>query len=385
MGGLIPRLHHRAPGVPRPYRYSRGLDRFSKGIYLEMLPTRHTAYTVVVLFMDLVEKLHGMPRSLVFDRDPLFLSRFGQELFHLSGTKLRLSSAYHPQSDGQTEILNRVIEQYLRTFVHKKPSSWGKLLRWVEWSYNTSWNSSSGLSPYEITFGKKTVNFPRYLEGDSTIATVEDMLTDRQAIFEEIKKKLEKAQSRMKHFADARRRDVHFNVGDMVLVKLRPHRQKSVTGQPSGFSKHDKTFYGPFRVIEHIGPTTYRLKLPEDAHIHPIHHSSLLKPFRSPEPDNDQYCSTLPARYENDHLVITPLAILNTLNSADSKLEVLVQWQGLSPDDTTWENWDQLREAYHLEDQVLPEGVKDDSKAAAAREIRPRRKNRAPTSLKDFV
>lgn len=105
------------------------VDRFSKGIHLGMLPTRHTAYTVAVLFMDLVGKLHGMPRSLVSDRDLLFLSRFWQELFRLSGTKLRLSSAYHPQSDGQTEVLNRVIEQYLRAFVHKKSSSWGKLLR----------------------------------------------------------------------------------------------------------------------------------------------------------------------------------------------------------------------------------------------------------------
>jgi len=72
------------------------VDRFSKGIHLEMLPTQHTAYTVAVLFMDLVGKLHGMPRSLVSDRDPLFLSKFWQELFRLSGTKLRLSSAYHP-------------------------------------------------------------------------------------------------------------------------------------------------------------------------------------------------------------------------------------------------------------------------------------------------
>ena len=89
------------------------VDRFSKGIHLGMLPTHHMAYTVAILFMDLVGKLHGMPQSLVSDRNPLFLSKFWQELFCLSGTKLRLSSAYHPQSDRQIEVLNRVIEQYL--------------------------------------------------------------------------------------------------------------------------------------------------------------------------------------------------------------------------------------------------------------------------------
>ena len=99
------------------------VDRFSKGIHLGMLPTAHTAHSVACLFMDIVGKIHGMPRSLVSDRDPLFVSRFWPELFRLSGTQLRMSSAYHPQSDGQTEVLNRVIEQCLRSFVHRRPSS----------------------------------------------------------------------------------------------------------------------------------------------------------------------------------------------------------------------------------------------------------------------
>lgn len=77
-----------------------------------MLPSHYTTYIVTILFMDIVAKHHGMPKSLVLDRVPLFISKFWQELFKLSGTKLRMSSAYHPQSDGQTEVLNRFIEQY---------------------------------------------------------------------------------------------------------------------------------------------------------------------------------------------------------------------------------------------------------------------------------
>lgn len=117
--------------VPSPFRHCPGntcifvvVDRFSKGLHLGMLPLQHTAHTVALLFIDMVGHLHGMPKSIISDRDPLFVSKFWRELFTLSGTKLRLSSAYHPQSDGQTEVANRIVEQYLRAFVHEKPATW---------------------------------------------------------------------------------------------------------------------------------------------------------------------------------------------------------------------------------------------------------------------
>ena len=86
------------------------VDRFSKAIHLGMLTSNFTTQTVALLFMDMVGKIHGMPRSLVSDRDPLFVSKFWQELFRLRGTKLQMSSAYHPQSDGQIKVINRVVE-----------------------------------------------------------------------------------------------------------------------------------------------------------------------------------------------------------------------------------------------------------------------------------
>ena len=114
------------------------VDRFSKGVHLGMLPPHHTSQGVAQLFIEIVGKIHGMPRSITSDRDQFFISKFWQALFSLSGTKLRMSSAYHPQMNGQTEVANRVIEQYLRVFIHRRPSTWGHFLLWVEWSYNTS-------------------------------------------------------------------------------------------------------------------------------------------------------------------------------------------------------------------------------------------------------
>lgn len=99
------------------------VDRFSKAVHFGMLPTNFTAAKVADLFAKMVCRLHSMPKSIVSDRDPIFLSRFWQELFRLSGTKLRISTAYHPQSDGQTENVNKALQQYLRCFVHNQPKS----------------------------------------------------------------------------------------------------------------------------------------------------------------------------------------------------------------------------------------------------------------------
>lgn len=206
------------------------VDRLLKGMHLGMLPTVHTAHTVASLFLELVVKIHGVPRSLVSDRDLLFISKFWQELFRLSRTQLRMSSAYHPQSDSQIKVLNHVIEQYLRSFVHHRPSNWGKFLARAEYSHNTSWNSATGTTPYEVTFGRKPFNFPAYIVGTSNHDVVDTMMTNRDEVFQLIRKKLLKAQASMKNQADTRRRDVNYHPGEWVLLKLRPHQQSTAKG-----------------------------------------------------------------------------------------------------------------------------------------------------------
>ena len=210
-------------GLPPYHRHTVILvvvDCFSKGTHLGMLASSHMTHAVACLFIDIMAKLHGLPRSLVSDRDPFFVSHFWQELFRLSGTQLCMSSAYHPQSDGQNEVLNRVVEQYLRAFVHQRPRTWGKLLPWVEWSHNTSWNVGTSTTPCEITFGHKSFNFPKYIIGTSNIDVVDDLLVNREETFHFIRKKLLKAQALMKQHADTRRKEVNYQPGDWVTLKL---------------------------------------------------------------------------------------------------------------------------------------------------------------------
>ncbi|GAU26773.1 hypothetical protein TSUD_317710 [Trifolium subterraneum] len=285
------------------------VDRFSKGVHLGALPTKFIAYKVARLFIDLVCKHHGFPHSLVSDRDPVFISNFWRELFRLCGTKLRMSTAYHPETDGQTEVFNRILEQYLRSFVHKHPQQWFSYLHLAEWSHNTSLHSFTGFSPFEIIFGKPPPSIPHYLMGSSPIEAVDSILSNRQKLITKLKATLTKAQTRMKRFADQKRRDVSFDVNSWVYVKLRPYRQKTATS--SSYTKLSQRYYGPFKVLARIGPVAYHLELPASSKIHPVFHCSLLKPHQGPL-DTTTNSPILPPASVHNHPLISPLAIISS-------------------------------------------------------------------------
>lgn len=300
--------------------------------------------------MELICKLHGFPKSIVSDRDPIFVSNFWRELFRLSGTHLRLSTAYHPQSDGQTEVINRVLEQYLRCFVHDHPSSWFPYLALAEWCYNTSRHSGSGLTPFEITYGKPPPTIMDYIHGATKNEAVHTVLVERQALHSKLQQRLRKAQELMKKYADAKREDITFEVGQWVYVKLKPGRQTSITAQRH--PKLSKRFFGPFQILERIGSVAYRLQLPPESRIHPVFHSSLLRPHYDALPATDK---DWPLQTQDQQPLRKPLCFLDShfdSTTTPPTRWVLTQWVGEPPEDTTWESWPELREAYHFEDKV---------------------------------
>ncbi|CAJ2630725.1 unnamed protein product [Trifolium pratense] len=365
-------------GLPLSHGYTVILvvvDRFSKAVHLGALPTQFTAYRVAELFVNLVCKLHGLPKSIVSDRDPIFISRFWADLFRFSGTLLRMSSSYHPQTDGQTEVTNRTIEQYLRSFVHARPSQWFRFLPWAEFHYNTSFHSAAGMTPYQVIYGKIPPTIPSYIEGSSSVNACDDMLNSREEILALLRRNLAKAQARMKANADSHRREVSFEVGSWVYVKLQPYRQISVTGEK--YSKLSKRFYGPFVVLERIGEVAYKLELPSHSKIHNVFHCSVLKQHQGPDPSE---IDPLPFDSVDNHPLVEPLAIINskTVTSAGvSKRQVLVQWTGLSPDDTSWEDWDNLEKSTSTESNKIDE--------AGPANTKPKRITKPPVKHKDYV
>jgi hypothetical protein len=170
------------------------VDRFSKYAHFMSLSHPYTAPIVAKVFMDNVYKLHGLPASIVSDRDPIFFSRFWKEMFNMRGVNLLYSLAYHPQTDGQIEIVNRCVENYLRCMTGDNPNQWARWLSLAEWWYNTNFHSSTQLTPYEVLYGfAPPIHIP-YFPRDSTVASIDDLRIRREEIIKQVKDNLQLAQ-----------------------------------------------------------------------------------------------------------------------------------------------------------------------------------------------
>lgn len=277
------------------------VDRLSKYGHFVALPPSFTSQKVAALFVQEYIKLHGFPTKIITDRDPFFLSDFWIEINRLQGTHLVKSSAYHPQTDGQTEALIKCLKMYLRFFTADSPADWFKLLPWAELWYNTAYQSSSQMTPFEVFYGRPPLTISRYVMDGSHNPVVAAAFIQRDETLSQLPTNLLRSQERMKSFADKGRREVNFNVGDWVYVRLRPYCQLLVRLQKQ--NKLSRRYFGPFQVLKHIGEVAYKLDLPASSRIHPTFHVSVLqKCICTP----DQQVTPLELLDQSSALVLTP-------------------------------------------------------------------------------
>ncbi|CAL1360997.1 unnamed protein product [Linum trigynum] len=160
------------------------VDRLMKYAHFMALSHPYTARTVSEQFVQGVIHHHGFPRSIFSDWDALFLGKLWKEVFALAQTELRMSSGYHPQLDGQTEVVNKHLEQYLRCFAHQQPRSWLAMLPWEELWYTTTYNRSIQMTPFEALYGCAPPTLVRYQSGSSSVDAVDRWLAVRDEVLE---------------------------------------------------------------------------------------------------------------------------------------------------------------------------------------------------------
>jgi hypothetical protein len=236
------------------------IDRLTKYTHFCALSRPFKASTVATAFMEIVQKLHGSPKIIVSDRDPIFTGHFWTELFSCLGTQLAHSSSYHPQSDGQTEIVNKCLEGYLRCFVSDKQTQWFKQLPLAEWWYNTSFHTATKMTPFMSLYGYNPPSITSSLKEKSKVQAVEDHIENQQQVLQILKENLTMAHNRMKQQADQHRNERSFEVGDWVFLKLQPYKQMSLK-QAKKDNKLSPKYYGPYKVLQKIGTMAYKLEL----------------------------------------------------------------------------------------------------------------------------
>jgi hypothetical protein len=313
------------------------VDRLTKYAHFCALSHPFKASTVATAFMETVQKLHGSPKIIVSDRDPIFTGHFWTELFSCLGTQLAHSSSYHPQSDGQTEIVNKCLEGYLRCFVSDKQAQWFKWLPLAEWWYNTSFHTATKMTPFMALYGYHPPSITSSLKEKSKVQAVEDHIENQQQVLQILKDNLTMAQNRMKQQADQHRSERSFEVGDWVFLRLQPYKQMSLK-QAKKDNKLSPKYYGPYKVLQKIGTMAYKLELPASSRVHPVFHVSCLKKVIG---DKIPVQTILPELDEEGKMILEPEAITDTRirqlrNRSIS--EYLIKWRKLPAEDSTWED-----------------------------------------------
>ncbi len=315
------------------------VDKLTKMVHLAATHTTATAPSTAELYFDTVSKLHGLQSSIVSDRDSKFTSSFWESLFSLFGTKLKRSTAYHPQTDGQTERTNRTLEEMLRAYVSDRHNDWDTRLAAAEFAINNAINASTKQTPFYLNYGyhpltPATLGVHR-LRG-STNQVAAEFYQRMQEDLHTAKQHLAAAQERQAHYANLKRQDAVFEIGDQVLLSTANLRLQ--TDGPA--SKFNVKWTGPFTITERIGKVAYRLSLPNTMRIHPVFHISLLKPYFADEAAAEQRDSQLrPPPIINDNIFTVDQLLRKrtiTINGRQTT-QYLVLWKGYPLSEATWE------------------------------------------------
>ena len=313
------------------------VDRFSKQIHVIPSNTSCSAAGMATLFRDHVFKLHGIPRKFISDRGSQYESKFSREFYKLLGIEANPSTAYHPQTDGQTERINQEIEQYLRIFVNYHQDDWADWLSLAEFNYNDKQSSATGFSPFYVNHGRHPYKGTEPNFEEVNVPAAGGFVEQMSKIHKETQAALELTKETMKRYYDQNRRPSHpYKIGDWVYLE----GLNLTTARP--MSKLSDKRYGPFQILKKASSgSAYKLKLPKRWKQVKDHYFNefLLTPRKEPaypsqrlqDPDEP------PELAEDPNTDFDVQAVIDVMVDDKDKWWFLVEWAGYGDEHNSWE------------------------------------------------
>ncbi|GJX01159.1 putative reverse transcriptase domain-containing protein [Tanacetum coccineum] len=324
------------------------VDRLTKSAHFLPMRENDPMEKLMKLYMKEVVTRHGVPVSIISDRDGRFTSLFWQALHKALGTRLDMSTAYHPETDGQSERTIQTLEDMLRACVLDFGKSWDRHLPLVEFSYNNSYHTSIKAAPFEALYGRKCRSPVCWAEVGDAQLTGPAIIHETTEKIVQIKSRIQAARDRQKSYANIRRKPMVFQVGDKVMLKVSPWKGVVRFGKRG---KLNPRYVGPFKVIERVGTVAYKLELPQQlSRVHNTFHVSNLKKCLS---DESLVIPLEELRVDDKlHFVEEPVEVMDReiKQLKRSRIPIIkVRWNSKRGPEFTWEREDSFKKKYpHL-------------------------------------
>ena len=310
------------------------IDRFSKMIRLIPMTTELSSAQLIELYKDQIWKIHGIPKKITSDRGPQFAAQLMKDLCNAIGIKQNLSTAYHPQTDGQVEQSHQETETFLRHYINHLQEDWADWLSIAEFQYNDKVHTATGHSPFFINYGRHP------WKGEPTIpkegkTSISDFIKKFQTIRTDATTAIGKSQEKMIQYYNLRKKPpINYKTGDKVWLEATNIQD----ARPS--KKLSAKRYGPFKILKGVGQAAYELELPETWKlIHPVFHESLLIPYSIPKFPSQRKRPPPPPEVvgnELEYIVETILDSRKRKHGKSSHVEYLIKWKGYDSEHNEW-------------------------------------------------